>query len=74
MLTLFARFSCASLFVFSLITTGCLTPKTLVPDIAGANKAESRENVMLKSKIGQAPRGAGIDPRARSIESSLGVR
>jgi hypothetical protein len=60
--------------VFSLAAVGCLAPKGKSPEVSESSKIERRESVMPKSNIGQAPKGAGIDPRARDIENSLGIQ
>jgi|GEM_PF-5936246 len=53
---------------------GCVGLQRANSDGESTDKAEMREQAMLKSKIGSMPRGSGLDRRARDIESSLGIK
>ena len=57
----------------SVIASGCIAPPSVPPGTDKPSRIEQRDNALLPSKIGKAPNGTGLDPRAREIENSLGV-
>jgi len=74
-MTKFIFHSCWIASIASLVfALGCVGPQTVSINDSASSQADQREQAMPKSKIKNSPRGAGLDSRAREIESSLGVR
>ncbi len=68
-----SRIGRLSFVLFSLIAPGCIAPQSVPSSTDKPSRTEQRNNALLPSKIGKAPNGAGLDPRAREIENSLGI-